>query len=260
MQEQTMPSTATPFETNPDEIQNHESAKNWTKPIVFSLVGVLLAAGLVFAGINIGKNQQSEQQPVLAQPTALPTVIATNPTALPSPTAEPNLTIDPAADWKIFEGELFTFKYPGEFQVVAKKNSTNDTSISLSDGNYYSGVEETTVPNRLMDITVSSSQNKTRTDYYYGGYKWASNMIEQFQTKKLIQGGGDRLELLKTMQVDGQEAIVFSDQFTSTLVVTKNSNYSVVIHLLRPSIDPNKEPLSTEVFDQIISTFKFKTR
>ncbi len=85
-------------------------------------------------------------------------------------------------------------------------------------------------------------------------------MIEQFQTKKLIQGGGDRLELLKTMQVDGQEAIVFSDQFTSTLVVTKNSNYSVVIHLLRPSIDPNKEPLSTEVFDQIISTFKFKTR
>ncbi|HCC84069.1 MAG TPA: hypothetical protein DEP87_00055 [Candidatus Pacebacteria bacterium] len=53
------------------------SPTNWLKILLFTVLGLTIVAGSVFAGIQIGKNQISIQQPIVVQPATQPTTNTT---------------------------------------------------------------------------------------------------------------------------------------------------------------------------------------
>jgi hypothetical protein len=69
---------------------------NLAKIILLSLLGLIIVAGAVLAGIQIGKNQTTYQQPVVVQPTISPTQLPTiSPTDIPE-TTTPAVSIPPS--------------------------------------------------------------------------------------------------------------------------------------------------------------------
>ena len=57
---------------------------NLLKVLLFILLGLVVIAGSVFVGTQIGKNLTTNQQPITEQPTNNPTQTVTGPTASPS--------------------------------------------------------------------------------------------------------------------------------------------------------------------------------
>ena len=57
---------------------------NWLKILLFTVLGLVVVAGSVFASVKIGRNQTANQQPKTEQPTNIPTQTAVSPTALPT--------------------------------------------------------------------------------------------------------------------------------------------------------------------------------
>jgi len=70
---------------------------NPPKIILFVILGLLVAGGLVYAGMNIGKKQ--------------------TPTVVVPPVIEPTPTPDPTADWKTYTNSEYGYsiKYPTSF-------------------------------------------------------------------------------------------------------------------------------------------------
>lgn len=75
-------------------------AKSWLKIVLFSILGLILATGLVFAGIQIGKKQTPSST---AQPSQI----------VPTP------TLSKAIDWKTYKSKNYKieFKYPQDYQI-----------------------------------------------------------------------------------------------------------------------------------------------
>lgn len=98
---------------------------NWSKILLFTILGLIIVAGSLFAGVQIGKNQTPNQQPIAVQPTASPTQIVANPTALP--TANP--TINPTTNWKTYTNSTYKFliKYPSNW--ISKSYTLADSRI-----------------------------------------------------------------------------------------------------------------------------------
>lgn len=102
---QPSPHTQTPIPTAP--------STNWSKILVFIVLGLIIIAGSIFVGIQIGKNQTPNQQPIAVQPTASPTQTVVNPTVQPI-TSSPT---DPTANWKTYTNSAYKFliKYPSNW-------------------------------------------------------------------------------------------------------------------------------------------------
>lgn len=73
---QPLPQTSTSIPTSP--------SANWSKILIATVLGLVVVAGSVFVGIQIGKNQTPSQQSTTVQPTATPTTAQTK-----VPSAEP---------------------------------------------------------------------------------------------------------------------------------------------------------------------------
>jgi len=97
------------------EIQS-QPAKPWLRIALFSVLGLVLAGGLVWAGTQIGKNSPLRQGFVgqaKLTPTPVPVAISTS-TFPPETTPLP----DETADWKTYTHSLgFSFKYPPNWQI-----------------------------------------------------------------------------------------------------------------------------------------------
>ncbi len=89
---------------------------NWSKILLFVVLGLVIVAGSIFIGIQIGKSQAQSQQPIVAQPIASPTQTAVNPTAQP--------TSNPTADWETYSNALtnFSINYPTGWRKVESAN------------------------------------------------------------------------------------------------------------------------------------------
>jgi len=103
--------------TQPVTETEPKPAKRWLKIALFAVLGLVLAGGLVFAGVQIGRKQAQ----VVSQPISAPRVIATpTPTGVVIPTQEaivtprsiPTPTPDPTANWKTDSTAGISFKYP----------------------------------------------------------------------------------------------------------------------------------------------------
>src|SRR3989338_6434837 len=106
---QSSPQTPTLITTQP--------STNWLKILLFVVLGLVTVAGLVFIGIQIGKSQKSNQQPITVSPAASPTTSAS--------------TNDSTADWKTYtiNSNSLMFKYPPDRQIMTDiDNSTELTA------------------------------------------------------------------------------------------------------------------------------------
>ena len=81
---------------------------NWSKTLLYLVLGLVVVVGSVFIGIQIGKNQTPSQQPIVEQPTASPTQTIVNPTA----------------DWQLYSNTQanFSINYPKEWHKVENAN------------------------------------------------------------------------------------------------------------------------------------------
>jgi hypothetical protein len=92
------------------------TSTHWSKILLFTILGLVVITSSVFIGIQIGKNQTSNQQPIVVQPATSPTQLVTSPTI--TPTA--NTITDSTANWKTYTSERYTLRYPGEWIVDEK--------------------------------------------------------------------------------------------------------------------------------------------
>jgi len=86
---------------------------HWSTIILFILLGLVVIVVSVFVGIQIGKKQIPDQQPVVVKPTTIPTQVAISPTI--------QSTINSTENWKTFIQKdaimPISFKYPSNLVV-----------------------------------------------------------------------------------------------------------------------------------------------
>ena len=106
------------------EIESVEEkpVKSWFKIVLFSILGIILAAGLVFAGYKLAQLKQVKPGP---QPTPTPVVVAT-----PTP--------DPTANWKTYTNTKYGYsiKYPPEMESKKLEPSAAFGPIGLTAHNF----------------------------------------------------------------------------------------------------------------------------
>ena len=234
MENQTIPTAQPSYEIAPDTTLVPEPTKNWTKPFLLSLLGMLLAGGLVYAGVQIGKNQTPNQQPIVVQPIATPAEIVANPTAVPSPAAI-NPTSDPTAEWNTYESAEFnfSFKYPSELTYIYDQSDQ------------YAENEISNATILIQNFDGSKSRTATDNDFqivvYIANKSGQSNLEnpQGEQTKTTING----VEVIKSFTTQKWELV--------PTVYFQSSPNKVAISLSNPN------STNEAWFDQIVSTFQF---
>lgn len=103
---------------------------NWFKILLFSIFGLIIIAGSIFAGIQIGKNQTPSQQPITEQSNISPTQTVVYPTIIPTKSIP---TTNLASNWETYidEGYGFTFNYPKNWKVE-KSGGLAGSEVPLS--------------------------------------------------------------------------------------------------------------------------------
>ena len=152
--------------------------KHWVKIALLSVLGLVLAGGLVFAGIQIGKKQ------------ALPVAV--------SPASTP--TIDPTANWKTYGNEKykFTFKYPPEWNYAESYSKTsmnnNWLMITLAKKENMQSLPVSGLPNIQVHITESTDQKQ------FSFYEWTkvvgSTSVDKIQAEIRQHKSSDQKEVV----------------------------------------------------------------
>jgi len=125
MESEVQPNTppATPLSQVPVSLTT-----NWKKIFLFILLGMVVITVSVFIGIQIGRNQITDQS------TTSLTETAANPTALPSAS---NPTADPTANWKTYTETRevkFSIKYPSTWIIDTKDGMYGEKGARFDSG------------------------------------------------------------------------------------------------------------------------------
>lgn len=101
---------------------------NLLKITLFTVLGLVVVSGSVFAGIQIGKNQLVSQELALVEQTATPTQIVADLTVQQT---TPSPTIDETASWETYSNSKygFSFKYPLDYKVTTSPVTGNQYNI-----------------------------------------------------------------------------------------------------------------------------------
>ena len=218
---------------------------NWSKILLFTILGLIIVAGSVFVGIQIGKNQTSNQQPIVTQPTANPTQTAVNPTA--QPTANP--TTDPTADWKTYTNQVFTIKLPEQFEYDTRySNDPSNMHFSWSE-------PKNTTPIKSIDMVIGYMQG----DPNLMSCKTDEECFQGYSKSFSVAGYNKISTTLNGKQVNGFE----TSNDASNVLIYQNfyplshngKSFTFDIQMSAPSVEQAKQ-LVSEV-NQTLSTFKF---
>ncbi len=165
---------------------------NWLKFLLFTLLGLVLAVGLVFAGVQIGKNQIENCQATVTQPTTLPTQVPelTESVSLPS-TADPNRESYSEATGKPNQFLYVSPKLGISFLYLAKEDGLADTfatkeirnrvyiysnrSESYENGQYIEVFEKDSLETLESTITKQFLTGKNLSECYVTVKKMGSN-------------------------------------------------------------------------------------
>lgn len=220
------------------------SPTNWSKILLFTVLGLIIVVVSVVAGIKIGKNQTLRQQPITVQPTASSTQIATNPTVQPTT----NPTNEPTIDWKTYKSiELgFLIKYPTNLTLQVKNNEvvinhnipfknsgdcdmvggSNEYS-TLDDFNLtFSVIGEPNIPTYAETIKIGKLDGKTALEgaegcgdtYYYFRTPQNKTLIVKRANIQALSGISTAWDIKKILKTPG--------------VISKNENERLFIQIL----------------------------
>jgi hypothetical protein len=203
---------------------------NWIKIISLTVLGLLAAVGLIFTGIQIGKNQAYTQQSIISQPTPLQTQRITTPTVLPTMSA---ITSTPGSTVKAYTDPngRYSFNYSTDYILLSAVPSLFDGTMLDQVKNNCRGpvLQNISNPNVLIVMEIVPSDSD-------GGFCWSNGTFTK--DDKWIGGGSD----------------VWKGSFFVTKEVRESTKYIGFIGLA------NRETYSLKGQDdlnQIVSTFKF---
>jgi len=191
-------------------------------------ISLLIILFLLFisgaAGYTIFKNLQTNNQEVACTLEAMicpdgSSVGREGPNCEFSPCPTP--TPDPTADWKTYEGDGFSFKYPSDISV--DPNNKNAMIVSKVP----SAIEFYVLTEKVQQLVEQSEGLKSNEQIMMGG----------------IPG----------VKIKGSEGIAGTVQYIKGLVENNNKTYYVGFSTQSPELFNNFSPK----FDQILSTFKF---
>jgi hypothetical protein len=228
MPEEIVPTEESQKEEIPTPVEEKKE-KRWLKPFLFSILGIVLAAGLVFVGIQVGKKQAGP----VTQPT--PTAVVTPIPTMPTPTPEPT------GDWKTHTNAKcgFTIKYPPELSVDENRG--------------------------CVHFSLWGPTQKTETEFYDGisllfdsgqlGNKTLKELIEE--EAAVFQDVGEVLIPPTQTTIAGVSGYTFKARglgvFTYFYVSHKSGVY---LEIVDSTVDPTGKGFQKTV-DLILSTLKF---
>ena len=268
-----------PFQPTP--VTPVPSSTNWSRIIIFVLIGLVLIVGSVFVGIQIRKSQITKQPPIVEQPTTFPTQAVINPTTIL--TNEPNPTIDPTSDWKTYNiKELnISFKLPEELVNLGKWETQilsgetgNNICFKLADKISF-GVSSVMAGGIGICDNIKFRINSNSFDYSAGrggvfgdiqGYKkiganyYVDKASDPIPTELVTEI--KNINDLVYLKIIGKNATegewrgpiggTPGDKQIGALINTSNPQYRGIAI----SMDLT-DTLTINLFDQILSTFKF---
>ena len=235
---------------------------NWSKIIIFILIGLVVVAGSTYVGIQIGKNQIGKQSKIVEQPTIIPTQTAIIPTTV-LPT-KPNPTADPTADWKTYQLPQLNI----DFKMTLNLNPSEKLSFTISHSNLYWN----DAPNSLVKLSATSLKStfeggfsylngcvgykKSETGYKFLTYTKAEIDIPIELTKEIINQNKIKYLVIKSDPykiIEGMPPIGITEKgYIAAIINTNNAEFpALVIQMKLSEVD------TETVFEQILSTFKF---
>jgi len=215
-------------------------SKNWLKILSFTLLEVVVIAGSVFIGIQIGRNQIVNQQPITAQPTIIPSQTTTN------------STTNPTSDWKTYTNSLykFEFQYPPDWEMNKYAQGGSDShKLSPEELNHFISFSKYT-PDKSHGYSISVSVNNSQMGkpiFCSGSVTDPSCLSQFFDSQPEI-----KYQEYQIASLDQTPAIKYSDiaDYT-TIVFVKNKT------LIEINYPPDPYQSMETLTDQILSTFKF---
>ena len=219
---------------------------NWLRIFLFILLGLIIIAGSIFVGIQIGRNQITNQQPITTQPTITPSQAVVNPTVLPTTSITATPTIDSTAGWKAFKANDYEIKYPlDKYSLINGSSNINALwpgVVIINPNDSFSGYAiEISVFNNTTNLSVENPK-----DLFDSGF------VNSMCSASLSNGKID------TIYLDQKKAFEMSHCLggqagTKEEIVTVENN-----KLYKISVTPLDQGSSAnEVLNQILSTFKF---
>jgi len=202
-------------------------SKSWLKILLFILIELVIIAGSVFVGIQIGKRQ-------------IPTQTAVNSTDL---SVTPSPTTNPTANWKTYENNQygFTFKYPLTFTFKDNTGSGGDLAnvpwkISL------------TGPNSIISSSIQKRQCNKNTGLVETPVTVANKTGIRFVQEDQMDG---KLFSIDKIEVQLENNLCFTiEKYVSDKEASLNQTENVPILKEMTAQDKN-------IFETIISTINF---
>lgn len=224
------------------EVQS-QRAKPWFKIALFSILGLGLAGGLIFAGYFFGKNLKLKAQiskPQLKSQNLTPTQAPVI-TSVPTPQPTTNLLADETADWKTYTSTKYRYsiKYPPGWSI-----DDTDDGKDVDQGD----------PKRLLAIAKSLKQKDNENFVIY--LRTIDQSLEEFCAGFIKFMPGTQLAPEDTKINDAlAKRMLTEDPFTGELFIDYVFDYDGFRWQISfPA--KNKKGTHNEIFDQILSTFK----
>jgi len=232
----------------PEEIKN-SSAGAWPKVALFSVLGLVLVGGLVFAALKIGVPTKPQQKACSAEAKICPdgsAVGRTGPNCEFAPCPAP-ATKDETASWKVYTStkHKITFKYPASWYTLSEDLKIMDgtvvVSFSTSDpklGGNLSGIEIVSYsnPRRLQLIDWWRKQ--------IGEGEYANEVESKYLFKTTINS----LPALRQEPDSAPENLEMTDIFVAR---------DGTVFKIRATNDIVNQDVNKEIFNLILYALKF---
>lgn len=250
------------LKTQPDEVQI-KPTKSWLKIVLFSLLGLSFAAGLVFAGYKLGK-KQAQPEVFLPPPTPTPSVISTPTLALstsPSPTTAvtPTTYIEPSLT--LFqETPSLTIPVPLVDTTNWEKRDYPSLGASFHTPPHWKllseverGVTFNTTPGQLIPTNFSVILSDNPKGYGRRDFLWMEMLGYHISLEEGIRR--DYVGLIQEWNIDGRHALSLHLKEYSGgggYIAIPRGGQMLVIHI-------GHEPFSRENPEvyTVLSTFRF---
>ena len=214
---------------------------NQSKVPLFSVFGLVIVVVSVFVGIQIGKSQKFNQQPITVFPA----------TSLTTPAS----TDDSIAHWKTYtiNSNSLTFMYPPDRQIMTDIDNSTELKADEEYWVAYPGTDQI-----FLDVLLYKSP-KSSIDWWDSEGKIKFEKIAESEKLNNPPLTINLTYETKSTIIDGKEALavtVFSDYVSphtpevNNLIIFQNQGYVTMVQYHQISDN-------STIATQILSTFKF---